>query len=79
MRLKDSSYPPYSPIVAIHQPRQRPQPVGWVHLACARHASATGLLNKVKVGVFEEVVYEDDVPIGKYWMNDYVMRKELVL
>jgi GNAT superfamily N-acetyltransferase len=23
------------------------------------------------------VVYEEDVPIGKYWMNDYVMRKEL--
>jgi len=24
------------------------------------------------------VVYEEDVPIGDYWMNDYVMRKELV-
>ncbi len=24
-----------------------------------------------------EVVYEEDIPIGKYWMNDYVMRKEL--
>ena len=24
-----------------------------------------------------EVVYEEDVPIGDYWMNDYVMRKEL--
>ena len=23
------------------------------------------------------VAYEEDVPIGKYWMNDYVMRKEL--
>jgi GNAT superfamily N-acetyltransferase len=23
------------------------------------------------------VVYEEDVPIGKYWMNDYVMRKQL--
>jgi GNAT superfamily N-acetyltransferase len=23
------------------------------------------------------VVYEEDVPIGDYWMNDYVMRKEL--
>ncbi len=23
------------------------------------------------------IVYEEDVPIGKYWMNDYVMRKEL--
>jgi diamine N-acetyltransferase len=23
------------------------------------------------------VVYEEDIPIGEYWMNDYVMRKEL--
>jgi GNAT superfamily N-acetyltransferase len=24
-----------------------------------------------------EVAYEEDVPIGAYWMNDYVMRKKL--
>jgi N-acetylglutamate synthase-like GNAT family acetyltransferase len=24
-----------------------------------------------------EIAYEEDVPIGKYWMNDFVMRKEL--
>ncbi|QHS54826.1 GNAT family N-acetyltransferase [Mucilaginibacter sp. 14171R-50] len=24
-----------------------------------------------------EVVYEEDIPIGPYWMNDYVMRKLL--
>ena len=23
------------------------------------------------------VAYEEDIPIGKYWMNDYVMRIEL--
>jgi len=23
------------------------------------------------------VVYEEDIPIGPYWMNDYVMRKEI--
>jgi ribosomal protein S18 acetylase RimI-like enzyme len=23
------------------------------------------------------VAYEEDIPIGKYWMNDFVMRKEL--
>lgn len=23
------------------------------------------------------VAYEEDIPIGKYWMNDYVMRKQL--
>jgi ribosomal protein S18 acetylase RimI-like enzyme len=24
-----------------------------------------------------QVAYEEDIPIGDYWMNDYVMRKEL--
>lgn len=24
-----------------------------------------------------EVIYEEDIPIGLYWMNDYVMRKGL--
>jgi GNAT superfamily N-acetyltransferase len=24
-----------------------------------------------------EIAYEEDVPIGTYWMNDYVMRKKL--
>ncbi|MES2267946.1 MAG: GNAT family N-acetyltransferase [Bacteroidota bacterium] len=24
-----------------------------------------------------EVIYEEDIPIGPYWMNDYVMRKSL--
>jgi diamine N-acetyltransferase len=24
-----------------------------------------------------KIVYEEDIPIGPYWMNDYVMRKEL--
>jgi len=24
-----------------------------------------------------EIAYEEDISIGKYWMNDYVMRKEL--
>ena len=24
-----------------------------------------------------EVIYEEDIAIGPYWMNDYVMRKEL--
>jgi len=23
------------------------------------------------------IAYEEDIPIGTYWMNDYVMRKEL--
>jgi GNAT superfamily N-acetyltransferase len=25
-----------------------------------------------------DVAYEEDVPIGAYWMNDYVMRKKLL-
>jgi diamine N-acetyltransferase len=24
-----------------------------------------------------EVIYEEDIPIGPYWMNDYVMQKKL--
>jgi GNAT superfamily N-acetyltransferase len=24
-----------------------------------------------------QIAYEEDIPIGNYWMNDYVMRKEL--
>jgi hypothetical protein len=23
------------------------------------------------------VIYEEDIPIGPYWMNDYVMQKKL--
>jgi GNAT superfamily N-acetyltransferase len=37
-------------------------------------------LNKAKT-FYEKmgfnIVYEEDIPIGPYWMNDYVMRKEL--
>ncbi|MGZ3755590.1 MAG: N-acetyltransferase family protein [Mucilaginibacter sp.] len=37
--------------------------------------------NKAK-GFYEKmgftVVYEEDIPIGPYWMNDYVMRRELL-
>ncbi len=25
-----------------------------------------------------KIAYEEDIPIGPYWMNDYVMRKELI-
>ena len=25
-----------------------------------------------------EVILEEDIPIGSYWMNDFVMRKQLV-
>jgi predicted GNAT family acetyltransferase len=25
-----------------------------------------------------KVMYEDDIAIGPYWMNDYIMRKELI-
>ncbi len=25
-----------------------------------------------------EIIYEEDIPIGPYWMNDYVLRKTLI-
>ncbi|MGZ3814683.1 MAG: N-acetyltransferase family protein [Mucilaginibacter sp.] len=38
-----------------------------------RHNKAISFYEKMGF----EVAYEEDVPIGIYWMNDYVMRKEL--
>ena len=38
-----------------------------------RHNQAKSFYEKVGF----KVVYEEDITIGKYWMNDYVMRKEL--
>ena len=38
-----------------------------------RHNKAKSFYEKMGF----EVAYEEDIPIGEYWMNDYVMRKEL--
>jgi diamine N-acetyltransferase len=38
-----------------------------------RHNKATNFYEKMGF----RIAYEEDIPIGKYWMNDYVMRKEL--
>jgi GNAT superfamily N-acetyltransferase len=38
-----------------------------------RHNKAKGFYQKMGF----RVVYEEDISIGKYWMNDYVMRKKL--
>jgi GNAT superfamily N-acetyltransferase len=38
-----------------------------------RHNKAKSFYEKMGF----EIAYEEDVPIGKYWMNDYVMRKKL--
>jgi ribosomal protein S18 acetylase RimI-like enzyme len=38
-----------------------------------RHNKAKSFYEKMGF----EVAYEEDIPIGDYWMNDYVMRKEL--
>jgi GNAT superfamily N-acetyltransferase len=38
-----------------------------------RHNKAKNFYEKMGF----EVAYEEDIPIGKYWMNDYVMRKKL--
>jgi len=39
-----------------------------------RHNKAKNFYEKMGFSV----AYEEDIPIGPYWMNDYVMRKELV-
>ena len=39
-----------------------------------RHNKAKGFYEKMGFAV----VYEEDIPIGPYWMNDYVMRRELL-
>jgi len=38
-----------------------------------RHNKAKDFYEKMGFSV----AYEEDIPIGPYWMNDYVMRKEL--
>jgi diamine N-acetyltransferase len=38
-----------------------------------RHNKAKSFYEKMGF----EIAYEEDIPIGSYWMNDYVMRKEL--
>lgn len=38
-----------------------------------RHNPACGFYEKLGFSI----AYEEDVPIGNYWMNDYVMRKKL--
>ncbi len=38
-----------------------------------RHNKARSFYEKMGF----EIAYEEDIPIGEYWMNDYVMRKEL--
>jgi len=38
-----------------------------------RHNNAKSFYEKMGF----EIIYEEDIPIGQYWMNDYVMRKIL--
>jgi GNAT superfamily N-acetyltransferase len=38
-----------------------------------RYNKAMGFYEKIGFSI----AYEEDVPIGPYWMNDYVMRKEV--
>jgi GNAT superfamily N-acetyltransferase len=44
-----------------------------LHLNVNRHNKAKGFYEKQGF----EVIYEEDIPIGPYFMNDYVMRKML--
>ena len=39
-----------------------------------RHNKAKNFYEKMGFSI----AYEEDIPIGPYWMNDYVMRKELI-
>lgn len=39
-----------------------------------RHNKAKNFYEKMGFNV----AYKEDIPIGPYWMNDYVMRKELI-
>jgi len=39
-----------------------------------RHNKAKSFYEKMGFSI----AHEEDIPIGQYWMNDYVMRKELV-
>ena len=44
-----------------------------LELNVQRHNKAKNFYEKMGFSV----AYEEDIPIGPYWMNDYVMRKEL--
>jgi diamine N-acetyltransferase len=44
-----------------------------VDLNVNRHNKAKSFYEKMGF----VVAYEEDIPIGSYWMNDYAMRKEL--
>lgn len=53
--------------------RLRSQRIGLVDLNVNRFNPARGFYEKLGF----RVVREEDVPIGPYWMNDYVMRLQL--
>jgi GNAT superfamily N-acetyltransferase len=44
-----------------------------LHLNVNRHNKAKSFYEKMGF----KVAYEEDIAIGEYWMNDYVMQKEL--
>ena len=45
----------------------------WLDLNVNRYNKAKNFYEKMGF----EVAYEEDIPIGPYWMNDFVMRKQL--
>jgi GNAT superfamily N-acetyltransferase len=62
--------------VLINEVADRTQKAGkhTLDLNVNRHNKAKTFYEKMGF----QVVYEEDIPIGEYFMNDYVMRKELV-
>ena len=45
----------------------------WLDLNVNRHNPARWFYERIGF----QILREEDIPIGPYWMNDYVMRKEL--
>ena len=60
----------------LHEVERRVSALGKsiLELNVNRHNPAKGFYEKMGY----EVVYEEDIPIGEYWMNDFVMRKKLI-
>ena len=61
--------------VLINEVAQKTKDAGkkTLELNVNRHNNAKSFYEKMGF----TIAYEEDIAIGKYWMNDYVMRKEL--
>lgn len=60
-------------LIAEIEGRLRGKGIGIVELNVNRFNAARGFYERLGF----RVVRQEDIPIGPYWMNDYVMRKEM--